>query len=342
MATIIRSHNYTATPLTVTSPPNSLKFLNSSPFILRFSIASPSFNHLRFSSRNLVPNFIRLPNSAASDDALELETEELQEPHLQEESTDGAINGETSEDSSIDDDKPDTDADATPTSPALTALQQYKEALDSNDEDKIAEVEAFFKSIEEEKNALERKVLSLSEDFAVERERVLRISADFDNFRKRTERERLSLVTNAQGELIENFLPVVDNFERAKSQIKIETEAEQKINNSYQSINKQFFEILSSIGVVPVETVGKPFDPMLHEAIMREESTEYDEDVIIEEYRKGFKLGDRLLRPAMVKVSAGPGPEKPQASESSVEEEGETETREVVDGEGDSEDQTTS
>lgn len=145
----------------------------------------------------------------------------------------------------------------------ITALQLYKEALNNNDETTVGELEAFFKSIEDEKEMLERKVASMSEDLSVERDRVLRIGADFDNFRKRTERERSSLVTNAKGEVIENFLGVLDNFERAKSQIKIESEAEEKISNSYQSIYKQFVEILGSVGVVPVETVGKPFDPLV-------------------------------------------------------------------------------
>lgn len=103
----------------------------------------------------------------------------------------------------------------------------------------------------------------LSAELSVERDRILRISADFENFRRRTDRERLSLVTNAQGEVVESLLPVLDNFERAKAQIKVETEGEEKINNSYQSIYKQFIEILDSLGVVPVETVGIPFDPLV-------------------------------------------------------------------------------
>ncbi|GFY98079.1 co-chaperone GrpE family protein [Actinidia rufa] len=228
-----------------------------------------------------------------------------------------------------------------PTLAIIALLKSYKEAIASNDESKVAEIESILKSIEDEKIELERKVAVLSEELSNEKSRILRISADFDNFRKRTQRERLSLVTNAQGEVVESLLPVLDNFERAKAQIKVETEGEEKINKSYQSIYKQFVEILESLGVVPVETIGKPFDPLassrvgsknsfahlmnlikrsvklvqLHEAIMREESTEHDEDIIIEQYRMGFKLGDRLLRPSMVKVSAGPGPAKPKSVE---------------------------
>ncbi|KAL8150810.1 hypothetical protein V2J09_020618 [Rumex salicifolius] len=207
------------------------------------------------------------------------------------------------------------DVDEPLTSALITSLQLYKEALQNNHEQKITEIEAFLKSIENEKIDLEKKVLSLSEEMMVEKARILRISADFDNFRKRTEKERLSLVSNARGEVLESLLPVLDNFERAKAQIKVETEGEEKVNNSYQSIYKQFVEILNSLGVVTVESVGNSFDPLLHEAIMQEESMEYVEGIIIEEYRKGFKLGDRLLRPAMVKVSAGPGPAKTEQSQ---------------------------
>ncbi|KAL6988617.1 hypothetical protein U1Q18_014370 [Sarracenia purpurea var. burkii] len=206
-----------------------------------------------------------------------------------------------------------------PTSAIIALLKSYKEAIASNDESKVAEIEAFLLSVEDDKINIESKVSILSEELSYEKERILRISADFDNFRKRTERERLSLVTNAQGEVVENLLPVLDNFERAKAQIKVETEGEEKITNSYQSIYKQFVEILESLGVVPVETIGKPFDPLLHEAIMREESIEFEEGIVIEEYRKGFKLGERLLRPSMVKVSAGPGPAvKAESTEPSV------------------------
>lgn len=148
-------------------------------------------------------------------------------------------------------------------SAVLASLQSYREALANDDQSTISEIEAFLQSVEDEKNALASKVATLSEELSVEKDRVLRISADFDNFRKRTERERLSLMTNAQGEVVETLLPVLDNFERAKAQIKVETEGEEKINNSYQSIYKQFAEVLNSLGVEAVETVGTTFDPMV-------------------------------------------------------------------------------
>ncbi|EOA21102.1 hypothetical protein CARUB_v10001443mg [Capsella rubella] len=245
----------------------------------------------------------------ASGEAETTETEvESNEPEVQE--TDGAVGVESENVVAEEGEAEEEDA------AVITALlNSYKEALAENNEGKIAEIEASLKSVEDEKFLLADKVASLSSELSVERDRLIRISADFDNFRKRTERERLNLVSNAQGEVVENLLAVLDNFERAKSQIKVETEGEEKVTNSYQSIYKQFVEILGSLGVTHVETVGKQFDPMLHEAIMREDSAEYEEGIVLEEYRKGFVLGERLLRPSMVKVSAGPGPEKPGEAE---------------------------
>ncbi|KVH99443.1 GrpE nucleotide exchange factor [Cynara cardunculus var. scolymus] len=112
---------------------------------------------------------------------------------------------------------------------------------------------------------------------------------------------------------------MVDNFERAKQQLKLETEQEKKIDASYQGIYKQFVEIMRSLHVAAVPTVGKAFDPSVHEAIAREESKEFNEGTVIEEFRRGFVLGERLLRPAMVKVSAGPGPAPGRAPKSSDE-----------------------
>ncbi|KAI0511242.1 hypothetical protein KFK09_011867 [Dendrobium nobile] len=160
-------------------------------------------------------------------------------------------------------------------SAVMACLHAYKEALENNNLAKISEIEAFLQSIEDERNSLASKVTELSGELLIEKGRILRISADFDNVRKRTEREMLLQMENVQGEVVERLLPVLDSFERAKAQIKPETDGEEKINSSYQSIYKQFLEILTSLGVEAIETLGNSFDPMLHEAIMREDSAEF-------------------------------------------------------------------
>lgn len=288
-----------------TLKPFSLSFTTSHSIIC--CINSSKFSP-RPRSRSL--RFPKLPTFASSG---ETEISEVEEEVRESEAEDSSVSYTGVEDATSDNDLSDdseVNAEGSAQSVIVAALQSYKQALADNNGAQIVEIESFLKSIEDEKLAVERKLESLTEELSVERDRVLRISADFDNFRKRTERERLSLVKNAQGEVVETLLGVLDNFERARAQIKVETEGEEKINQSYQSIYKQFTEILGSLGVVPVETIGKPFDPLLHEAIMREDSTEFEEGIILDEFRKGFLLGERLLRPSMVKVSAGPGPEK--------------------------------
>ncbi|KAF3629048.1 putative E3 ubiquitin-protein ligase BRE1-like 1-like [Capsicum annuum] len=191
-------------------------------------------------------------------------------------------------------------------------MQVYKEAVLVGDVKAVSEIEALvIASVETERNDLAQKVSALSADISSGKEKYMRLQADFDNYRKRSENERLKIRTNAQGEIIESLLPMVDNFERAKRQLKLETEMEKKIDASYQGIYKQFVEIMRSLRVAVVPTVGKPFDPALHEAIAREESQEFSEGIVIEEFRRGFLLGDCLLRPAMVKVSSGPGKRVP-------------------------------
>ncbi|KAL6179551.1 hypothetical protein ACLB2K_051065 [Fragaria x ananassa] len=199
-----------------------------------------------------------------------------------------------------------------------TLLKVYKDAIFNGDEQTVAEIEARIEIVENKQNELVQKVSSLSAEVTSGKEKLIRLQADFDNCRKRFEKERLNVRNDAQGEVIESLLPMVDNFERAKQQIKPETEKEKKIDTSYQGIYKQFVEIMRSLRVASVPTLGKPFDPSVHEAIAREESQEFPDGIVIQEIRRGFLLGGRLLRPALVKVSIGPGSKKsPVATEKS-------------------------
>jgi molecular chaperone GrpE len=135
-----------------------------------------------------------------------------------------------------------------------------------------------------------------------------RLAADFDNFRKRTQREKEELEQQIKCNTVVELLPVVDNFERARAQIKPQTDAETNIHKSYQGVYKDLVERLKRIGVAPMRAEGKEFDPNWHEAVMREPTSEHPEGTVMEELVRGYLLGDRVLRHAMVKVAAAPEP----------------------------------
>ena len=150
------------------------------------------------------------------------------------------------------------------------------------------------------------KMVGMEDQVAAMKDQYLRLNADFDNFRKRTLKEKENLASSAKGDFVKALLPVLDNFDLAEKNIKGSTEGEEKILTGYQNMHKQLMEILSSQGLQVVAGVGEPFDPNDHEAIMREENDEMDEDTIIEEFRKGYKIGSSLIRASMVKVSTKP------------------------------------
>lgn len=151
---------------------------------------------------------------------------------------------------------------------------------------------------------LNQKVATLEQQLEEWTNHCKRIAADFENFRKRTQKEKEDLEQQIKCNTVVELLPVVDNFERARSQIKPQGEEGMAIHKSYQGVYKDLVERLKRIGVSPMRSEGKDFDPNLHEAVMREPSTEYAEGAVIEELVRGYMLGDRVLRHAMVKVAA--------------------------------------
>mgnify|MGYP000712529754 FL=1 len=135
-------------------------------------------------------------------------------------------------------------------------------------------------------------------------QRYMRLQADFANFKKRTAGEKLQISEVVKMEVLQNVLPVVDNFERALQvpQDKLTDELKSFVDG-YEMIYKQLMTVLEKEGVVKVDAVGKPFDPNYHQAVMRVASDEYDNDVVVEVLQEGYLLGDKTLRPAMVKVA---------------------------------------
>ena len=138
---------------------------------------------------------------------------------------------------------------------------------------------------------------------------LLRLNAEFQNFRARTEREKAEISDRVKGTVLEELIPLIDNFEAAKQFIKPEGEGEKKIESAYQALYKQMVELFKKMGIEAVPTVGRPFDPAVHEAIMRTASAEVTEDTVSQEFRKGFRIGGRLIRPATVAVSVPAEPE---------------------------------
>ncbi|MDJ0702630.1 MAG: nucleotide exchange factor GrpE [Leptolyngbyaceae cyanobacterium MO_188.B28] len=155
---------------------------------------------------------------------------------------------------------------------------------------------------------LERQVAGLKAQVEDRTGQYMRIAADFDNFRKRTSKEKEDLEVQVKCSAINELLPVVDNFERARSQIKPQTESEMTIHKSYQSVYKQLVDCLKRIGVSAMRAEGQEFDPNLHEAVMREPTDQYPEGTVMEELVRGYLLGERVLRHAMVKVAAAAEP----------------------------------
>ena len=151
--------------------------------------------------------------------------------------------------------------------------------------------------------ALQQQTESLQAQLDERTGQFTRLTADFDNFRKRTIKEREALEDKVKCDTISGLLEVVDNFERARSQIKPQGEGEMAIHKSYQGVYKQLVDALKKLGVSPMRCEGKEFDPNLHEAVMREPTSEHPEGTVIEEFVRGYVLGERVLRHAMVKVA---------------------------------------
>lgn len=165
---------------------------------------------------------------------------------------------------------------------------------------------------------LTQRVEALKAQLEDRNSQYLRLAADFENYRKRTQKEKEEQELQVKCSTIKELLSVVDNFERARSQIKPQTDTEKAIHNSYQGIYKDFVDRLKKIGVAPMRAEGEPFDPSMHEAVMREETDQYPEGTVIEELRRGYVLGEQVLRHAMVKVAATPESAPASSEESSA------------------------
>ena len=139
----------------------------------------------------------------------------------------------------------------------------------------------------------------LKEELAAEKDKHLRLAAEYENFRRRSAKEREALYTDVKADTVAKLLPVYDNLERA---LKQET-ADAAYRKGVEMIMTQFNEVLGKMGVTPIETEGQTFDPTLHNAVMHCDDPEKSEGEIVQEFQKGFKMGDKVIRFSMVQVA---------------------------------------
>lgn len=192
----------------------------------------------------------------------------------------------------------DNNLDKEITEEVVENTEEGKDATNTNEATENCEESTVEEKSEEE--TLEDKLIKAEEQVKEAQDKWLRQLAEFENFRKRTNQEKQGMYSNGVRDTIEKFLPVVDNFERAVNA------TEDKESSTYKGIEmilKQIIEVMSSIGVVEIPAEGEPFDPNVHSAVMHIEDESCDENVVIEVFQKGYKHGDKVIRPAMVKVA---------------------------------------
>jgi len=148
--------------------------------------------------------------------------------------------------------------------------------------------------------ALADEILELRKERDGLHDRLLRQAAEFDNYRKRVDRERKDLMQMAAIDFVQELLPVIDDFERA---LQADAPGAESYRQGLEIIHRALLDMLRKRGVMPVDAVGTQFDPQVHQAVSYEDAPDRRDGEVIEQFTRGYRLGDKLVRPAMVKVA---------------------------------------
>lgn len=173
--------------------------------------------------------------------------------------------------------------------------EETKNTADTVTQEPVAEA----KPEKKRKSKKDDELIKLQEELAAKNDLLMRTAAEFDNFKKRTEREKAGIAEFAKAGLIKQLLPILDNIDRAAAADSTSADYIKGI----EMIVKQFLSLAGNIGITEIGGIGDEFDPNLHEAVMHIDDENFGENVIAEVLQKGYKLGDTVVRPAMVKVA---------------------------------------
>ena len=178
----------------------------------------------------------------------------------------------------------------------MNVEEKKENASNQNEENSNMKFEKKPETVEEK---LQAKIEEQKEEIDEKDDRIKRLMAEFENFKKRSDKERLGMYNSVMGDVVMKLLPVLDNLEKA---VAAESKDEQ-YKNGIEMVEKQFQDVLKANGVKEIESIGKPFDPSLHEAVCLVEDSNLGPKTIKEEYRKGYTIGDKVLRHSLVVVA---------------------------------------
>ncbi|ACJ33212.1 Molecular chaperone GrpE (heat shock protein) [Anoxybacillus flavithermus WK1] len=184
-------------------------------------------------------------------------------------------------------------------------LEQHEDAQSEQaPEEQVEQVEneATQQEEKDELTVAYEKIAQLEAKLAETENRFLRLHADFDNYRRRVRLDMEAAEKYRAQSLVSDLLPILDNFERAL-QVQVEDEKAKLLLQGMEMVYRSLIEALKKEGVEAIESVGKPFDPHVHQAVMQVDDQNYEPNTVVEEFQKGYKLKDRVIRPAMVKVN---------------------------------------
>lgn len=181
-------------------------------------------------------------------------------------------------------------------------VEQHEEVQNEQLQDEQVQSEETQQEEKDELALAYEKIAQLEAKLAETENRLLRLHADFDNYRRRVRLDMEAAEKYRAQSLVADLLPILDNFERAL-QVQVEDEKAKSLLQGMEMVYRSLIEALKKEGVEAIESVGKPFDPHVHQAVMQVDDQNYEPNTVVEEFQKGYKLKDRVIRPAMVKVN---------------------------------------
>jgi molecular chaperone GrpE len=178
--------------------------------------------------------------------------------------------------------------------------KETEEVKENKEDENVSENTEEIK--DEENSESDKRYEVLKDNYDKLNSQYMRLAADFENFRKRQESEKENLLRFGLENALSKMIEVLDNFERAEKALE-NTEDYTKYKESFELLHKQVIDSLAKLGLEPINAQGQEFDPNLHEAVMQTPTSEHQENTVIAELQKGYKLGEKVLRPSMVHVA---------------------------------------